>query len=93
MAEGLSGGVHFRDRRRPHLSGASNSKLVLFAMRVEPVERVDSLCELMAGAAGEAVGLAGEADKCAFDFEKFERGVVLFGFRDGRAEVFFPGHD
>jgi len=62
-------------------------------MGVEPVQGVDGFCDLVAGAAAEAVRFTGETHESGFDLEEPERGVVLLGFGDGRAEVVFTGHE
>src|ERR1700758_1574114 len=62
-------------------------------MGVEPVQGVDGFGDLVAGAAAQAVGLAGEADEGGFDFEEFQGGIVLLGFGNGSAEVFLAGHE
>ena len=50
-------------------AGLPHSKLGFVAVGVEPVEGVDGFGQLVAGTAGEAVGLAGEANQRSFDFE------------------------
>ena len=61
-------------------------------MRVEPVEGVNDLSDLMAWVTAEAVGLARKAHESGLHFQEFERRVVLLGFGYGSAEVFIAGH-
>ena len=66
--EGVEGGSPiFRFRQTvPHRCLCSG----LLAVRLEPVEGVDDLGDLMAGATAEAVGLAGEAHESGFHFQE-----------------------
>ena len=62
------------------------------AVRVEPIEGVDDLSDLMAGVAAEAVGFARKANESGLYFQELERRVVLLGFGHRSAEVFIAGH-
>src|SRR6267154_681969 len=64
-------------------------RFVLF----EPARNIQHLGDVVAGAAGDAVGLFGNANEDSIHVEEFERFVELLSFGNGSAIVGFTGHD
>src|SRR5260370_26742047 len=59
----------------------------------EPARNIEHFGDVVAGAAGDAVGLFGDTDENGIHVEEFERFIELLGFGNGSAIVGFSGHD
>src|SRR5258708_5842581 len=68
---------------------ALNVRFVL----VEQGSNIKHLGDVVGGAAGDAMGLFGNADENGVHIQELERFVELLGFGNGGAIVSLPGHD